>query len=77
MERYMLSLLLKLARSITAVLLFLYGVQEDKVYVQHRIVEQGALVWDLLHNHQAAFYVAGCDSLLAHCIRSYSSSITV
>ncbi|XP_071115588.1 NADPH-dependent diflavin oxidoreductase 1-like [Haliotis cracherodii] len=33
--------------------------QEDKVYVQHRIRDNAALIWDLLDNHQAWFYIAG------------------
>ncbi|KAJ8388802.1 hypothetical protein AAFF_G00130350 [Aldrovandia affinis] len=46
--------------------------QEDKVYVQHRVKEQAALLWDLLTNCKAYFYIAGnakemptavCDAL--------------
>ncbi|TRY78288.1 hypothetical protein TCAL_06899 [Tigriopus californicus] len=33
--------------------------QEDKVYVQHRIEEQGQLVSDLILNHQGSFFIAG------------------
>jgi sulfite reductase alpha subunit-like flavoprotein len=33
--------------------------QDDKVYVQHKIVENGSLVWDLLSTKNACFYVAG------------------
>ncbi|KAK3088044.1 hypothetical protein FSP39_013874 [Pinctada imbricata] len=33
--------------------------QEDKVYVQHKIKENGAYVWDMINNYQAWFYVAG------------------
>ncbi|MFT7817556.1 NADPH-dependent diflavin oxidoreductase 1 isoform X2 [Arapaima gigas] len=46
--------------------------QEDKVYVQHRITEQARLLWDLIVNRNAHFYIAGnakqmptavCDAL--------------
>ena len=33
--------------------------QDTKVYVQHRILEHGELVWDLLSNHGAVCLVAG------------------
>ncbi|KAM6170482.1 NADPH-dependent diflavin oxidoreductase 1 isoform 2-T2 [Rhynchocyon petersi] len=33
--------------------------QEQKVYVQHRLKELGALVWGLLDHHGAHFYLAG------------------
>uniref|UniRef100_A0A803JEP3 NADPH-dependent diflavin oxidoreductase 1 n=1 Tax=Xenopus tropicalis TaxID=8364 RepID=A0A803JEP3_XENTR len=33
--------------------------QEDKVYVQRRIRENSALLWDLLANRQGYFYIAG------------------
>lgn len=33
--------------------------QEDKVYVQHRIEENGAYLWELISNTQAYFYIAG------------------
>ncbi|XP_042193711.1 NADPH-dependent diflavin oxidoreductase 1 [Callorhinchus milii] len=33
--------------------------QENKIYVQHRIKENGPLLWDLLHNKCAFFYIAG------------------
>ncbi|XP_008150682.2 NADPH-dependent diflavin oxidoreductase 1 isoform X1 [Eptesicus fuscus] len=33
--------------------------QERKVYVQHRLREQGPLVWELLDRHGACFYLAG------------------
>ena len=33
--------------------------QEDKVYVQHRIPEHSALVWKLIHEHNASFFIAG------------------
>ncbi|XP_067662793.1 NADPH-dependent diflavin oxidoreductase 1-like [Haliotis asinina] len=33
--------------------------QEHKVYVQHLIRDNAALVWDLLDNHQAWFFIAG------------------
>uniref|UniRef100_A0A4W3JVZ4 NADPH-dependent diflavin oxidoreductase 1 n=1 Tax=Callorhinchus milii TaxID=7868 RepID=A0A4W3JVZ4_CALMI len=31
----------------------------NKIYVQHRIKENGPLLWDLLHNKCAFFYIAG------------------
>lgn len=33
--------------------------QEDKIYVQHRIKENAAFVWDLINTKQAYFYLAG------------------
>ncbi|GFQ75650.1 NADPH-dependent diflavin oxidoreductase 1 [Trichonephila clavata] len=33
--------------------------QEDKLYVQHRIAENGPLMWDLIQNKKASIYVAG------------------
>ncbi|KAF5909748.1 NADPH-dependent diflavin oxidoreductase 1, partial [Clarias magur] len=33
--------------------------QEDKVYVQHRVKEQAKLVWELIENKNAFFYIAG------------------
>lgn len=33
--------------------------QERKVYVQHRLREQGPLVWELLDRQGAYFYLAG------------------
>lgn len=48
--------------------------QEDKVYVQHRVKEQGKLLWNLIAKKNAFFYIAGnakhmptsvCDALKA------------
>lgn len=33
--------------------------QEQKVYVQHRLRERGPLVWELLDRQGACFYLAG------------------
>lgn len=33
--------------------------QEAKVYVQHRVRENGELLWDLIANKNACFYIAG------------------
>ncbi|KAK3755557.1 hypothetical protein RRG08_012779 [Elysia crispata] len=33
--------------------------QEEKIYVQHRIREQGALLWKMIHEQNAYFYIAG------------------
>ncbi|XP_053552200.1 NADPH-dependent diflavin oxidoreductase 1 [Bombina bombina] len=33
--------------------------QEDKIYVQHKIKENGPLLWDLIHNKQGCFFIAG------------------
>lgn len=33
--------------------------QEEKIYVQHRIIEYGHLVWDWISNKQARIYLAG------------------
>ncbi|KAM5145411.1 NADPH-dependent diflavin oxidoreductase 1 [Mantella aurantiaca] len=33
--------------------------QEDKIYVQHRIKENAAYLWDLINTKQAYFYLAG------------------
>ncbi|MEQ2167034.1 hypothetical protein GOODEAATRI_000087, partial [Goodea atripinnis] len=47
-------------------------VQEEKVYVQHRVRENTALLWELMTNKNACFYIAGnakqmpaavCDAL--------------
>ncbi|CAL8276339.1 unnamed protein product [Merluccius merluccius] len=46
--------------------------QEDKIYVQHRVKEQSKLLWELIANRNAYFYIAGnakqmptsvCDAL--------------
>ncbi|XP_057211902.1 NADPH-dependent diflavin oxidoreductase 1 isoform X2 [Triplophysa rosa] len=46
--------------------------QEDKIYVQHRVRQQSKLLWDLIANKNANFYIAGnakqmptsvCDAL--------------
>lgn len=34
-------------------------VQEAKVYVQHRVRDNGELLWDLIANKNACFYIAG------------------
>lgn len=33
--------------------------QEHKIYVQHLIKEHGDVVWDLIRNKKANFYIAG------------------
>ncbi|XP_062929938.1 NADPH-dependent diflavin oxidoreductase 1 isoform X2 [Mobula hypostoma] len=33
--------------------------QDHKIYVQHRIKENGAVVWDLIGSKKACFYIAG------------------
>lgn len=33
--------------------------QEEKIYVQHRVKEKAALIWDLIINRMASFYIAG------------------
>ncbi|XP_069790684.1 NADPH-dependent diflavin oxidoreductase 1 isoform X2 [Narcine bancroftii] len=33
--------------------------QDHKIYVQHRIRENGAVIWDLIRNRKAHFYMAG------------------
>uniref|UniRef100_UPI00398F5F4A NADPH-dependent diflavin oxidoreductase 1-like isoform X2 n=1 Tax=Pristiophorus japonicus TaxID=55135 RepID=UPI00398F5F4A len=33
--------------------------QEHKIYVQHRIKENGSLIWDLIQKKKAYFYIAG------------------
>lgn len=35
------------------------ALQEQKVYVQHRLRELGSLVWELLDRQGAYFYLAG------------------
>lgn len=35
------------------------ALQEQKVYVQHRLQELGPLVWELLDRQGAHFYLAG------------------
>lgn len=32
---------------------------QDKVYVQHRVKENSELLWDLIANKHACFYIAG------------------
>uniref|UniRef100_A0AAX7SWH3 NADPH-dependent diflavin oxidoreductase 1 n=1 Tax=Astatotilapia calliptera TaxID=8154 RepID=A0AAX7SWH3_ASTCA len=53
-------------------LLIIVFVQEAKVYVQHRVRDNGELLWDLIANKNACFYIAGnakqmpasvCDAL--------------
>lgn len=41
------------------IILSLFFVQEDKIYVQHRVKEQAKLLWDLIVNKNAFFYIAG------------------
>ena len=38
--------------------------QEDKIYVQHKLLENGSLIWNLLAHKQGWFYIAGYDELL-------------
>uniref|UniRef100_A0A3Q2QA66 NADPH-dependent diflavin oxidoreductase 1 n=1 Tax=Fundulus heteroclitus TaxID=8078 RepID=A0A3Q2QA66_FUNHE len=38
--------------------------QEEKVYVQHRVRENAALLWDLIANQNACFYIAGNAKLM-------------
>ncbi|XP_069465948.1 NADPH-dependent diflavin oxidoreductase 1 isoform X2 [Ambystoma mexicanum] len=38
--------------------------QENKIYVQHRIEEKGPLLWDLIRNKHAWFYIAGNAKLM-------------
>ncbi|XP_012708989.2 NADPH-dependent diflavin oxidoreductase 1 [Fundulus heteroclitus] len=38
--------------------------QEEKVYVQHRVKENAALLWDLIANQNACFYIAGNAKLM-------------
>lgn len=33
--------------------------QEEKIYVQHRVKEQSKLLWDLITKKNAFFYIAG------------------
>lgn len=33
--------------------------QEEKVYVQHRLRDTGKLLWELIANQNACFYIAG------------------
>lgn len=35
------------------------NLQEDKIYVQHRVKEQSKLLWDLIAKKKAFFYIAG------------------
>lgn len=39
--------------------LFVLPWQEEKVYVQHKLVEQGALVWQYLSSEKAHVFIAG------------------
>ncbi|XP_006001477.1 NADPH-dependent diflavin oxidoreductase 1 isoform X2 [Latimeria chalumnae] len=38
--------------------------QDDKVYVQHRVKETGHLLWNLIHDKKAYFYIAGNAKLM-------------
>ncbi|KAM4532222.1 NADPH-dependent diflavin oxidoreductase 1 [Fundulus diaphanus] len=38
--------------------------QEEKVYVQHRVRENAAFLWDLIANQNACFYIAGNAKLM-------------
>ena len=35
--------------------------QEEKIYVQHKLLENSSLIWDLLTHKQGWFYIAGYD----------------
>lgn len=35
------------------------ALQEEKVYVQHRISENSKLLWELIAKQKACFYIAG------------------
>ena len=35
--------------------------QEDKIYVQHKLLENSSLIWNLLTHKQGWFYIAGYD----------------
>lgn len=37
----------------------LTGFQEEKVYVQRRVRENAALLWELISRRKACFYIAG------------------
>ncbi|XP_026195989.1 NADPH-dependent diflavin oxidoreductase 1 isoform X2 [Anabas testudineus] len=39
--------------------------QEEKVYVQHRVRENAQLLWDLIANKSACFYIAGAKQMPA------------
>nr|XP_033817301.1 NADPH-dependent diflavin oxidoreductase 1 isoform X2 [Geotrypetes seraphini]XP_033817302.1 NADPH-dependent diflavin oxidoreductase 1 isoform X2 [Geotrypetes seraphini] len=49
--------------------------QEDKVYVQHRIIENGHLVWDLINNGRAWIYLAGNAKLMPEAVISAFKSV--
>jgi sulfite reductase alpha subunit-like flavoprotein len=36
--------------------------QASKVYVQHKILEHGEVVWEMLHSQTASFFVSGSAS---------------
>ena len=41
--------------------------QEHKIYVQHKLLENSSLIWNLLAHKQGWFYIAGYDELsLSH-----------
>lgn len=35
--------------------------QEDKIYVQHKLLDNSSVIWDLLTHKQGWFYIAGYD----------------
>ena len=39
--------------------------QDDKVYVQHRIKEQSALLWNLIDSRNACFFLAGAHYMVS------------
>ncbi|XP_078498271.1 NADPH-dependent diflavin oxidoreductase 1 [Lissotriton helveticus] len=49
--------------------------QEDKVYVQHRIGENGALLWDLISNKHAHIYIAGNAKLMPAAVADALKSV--
>ncbi|XP_029468216.1 NADPH-dependent diflavin oxidoreductase 1 isoform X2 [Rhinatrema bivittatum] len=49
--------------------------QVDKVYVQHRILENGHLVWDLISNRGAWVYLAGNAKLIPEAVTDALKSI--
>ena len=48
----------------------------DKVYVQHRLAEQGARVWDLVSNHGAHVFVCGATAMGSDVVRALARVAT-
>lgn len=51
--------------------------QDHKVYVQHRIAEQGQLIWNLLENRKACIYVSGNSKKMPEAVRDAFRAVII